>query len=77
MDGFVISLFREARHLEQIIMTDIDARGLADLLSSELAKFVHLPSLTARRTRTYNFGVKGLPRTLLALIWPMTSRSWL
>ncbi|WP_208826161.1 hypothetical protein [Bradyrhizobium neotropicale] len=47
-DGFVIGGFRRGERLEEIIIADIGARGLADLLRMTLAKFVQPPSLTMR-----------------------------
>ncbi|WP_225116871.1 hypothetical protein [Bradyrhizobium sp. BRP22] len=50
-DGFIVNGFRENR-LQEIIIVDVGARGLADLLRMMLVKFVQPPSLTMRCTRT-------------------------
>src|SRR6185437_8015913 len=41
-----------AQRPDEIMMADIGARSLADMLRSSLAKFVQSPSLTLRRART-------------------------
>jgi hypothetical protein len=42
----------DRQRFDKTIMTDISAKGLADLLRSSLAKFVQLASLTWRRAPT-------------------------
>jgi hypothetical protein len=48
-DGFVIYWLSTVQRQDEIIMADIGARGLADLLRSSVAKFVQSTSLTLRR----------------------------
>jgi hypothetical protein len=45
--------------MEETIIADVGARGLADLLRNGIVKFVHLASLTMRGTLPYNFLPQG------------------
>jgi hypothetical protein len=55
-------------------MTDVNARGIADLLRSGLLNLCS-PLVDIAQEAKLEFLLRAYRRTLLALIWPMTSRS--